>query len=69
MFKPRSRSEDASTLNDSRRGFLRVATAAAGIGAAGLPGRSSAAECGKSVLQAVKEAAAISAGDRGNPEC
>jgi len=62
MFKPRFRSEDASTVNDSRRGFLRAATAAAGVGAAGLPGRSSAADCGKSVLQTVKEAGVLKAG-------
>src|SRR5205807_1033255 len=62
MLKANPKGADGITMNCSRRSFLKGVTAAAGSGAAGLPLRTFAADCGKSTLQATKEAGILKAG-------
>ncbi|HVO90389.1 MAG TPA: transporter substrate-binding domain-containing protein [Casimicrobiaceae bacterium] len=53
---------DDVPANDARRRFLKGATVAAGASAVGVPLSSKAADCGKSVLQAIKETGVLKAG-------
>src|SRR5437667_217921 len=62
MLKANPKGADGLKMNCSRRSFLKGVTAAAGTGAAGLPLRTLAADCGKSTLQATKEAGVLKAG-------
>jgi polar amino acid transport system substrate-binding protein len=62
MLKANPKGADGITMNCSRRSFLKGVTVAAGSGAAGLPLRAFAADCGKSTLQATKEAGVLKAG-------